>query len=156
MRRVIYLRQAHGAQDQHGLQQQLERVFQRQIGQPTSVIVITREREHWRPPADVYETDDALVVRVELPGMRDGEIEVMLDDRVLRIRGTRPERRESQPQIYHQMGINYGAFALEVFLPRPVDVERVTGLYDDGFLIVELPKPEVNPPVRHVQVHSAE
>ncbi len=42
---------------------------------------------------------------------------------------------------YHQMGINSGTFALEVFLARPVDAERVAASYDDGFLTVELPKP---------------
>lgn len=141
MQRVIYLRRATVSRNQQGLQQQLERVFQRQLGQPASVIVIAREREYWQPATDVYETADALIVEVELPGMHDSEIDVTIDERVLRISGVRPERRAVRPQCFHQMGISSGPFELEVFLARPVDPDRVTAAYDDGFLTVELPKP---------------
>ncbi|GAB4201487.1 MAG: hypothetical protein OHK0022_23560 [Roseiflexaceae bacterium] len=141
MRRVIYLRRPHVGRDEQGLQQQLERGFQRQWGQPASVLVLMRAREVWQPPADVYETAGSLVVRVELPGMRDAEIEVTLDERALRISGRRPEQRDPRVTAYHQMGINSGAFALEVFLAQPFDAERVSASYDDGFLTVELPKP---------------
>ena len=153
MRRVIYLRRSSAARDQHGLQQQLERVFQSQWGQPASVIVIARSQEIWRPPADVFETASALVVKVELPGMRDAEIAVTLDDHSLRISGVRGEQRDDQVQSYHQTGINYGQFALEVFLARPVDEERVTAHYDDGFLVVELPKPDDQSQRRRIPVH---
>jgi HSP20 family molecular chaperone IbpA len=142
MRRVIYLRRPVYRRDQQGLQHQLERVFQTQWGQPAMITVIARAREVWRPPTDVFETEGAFVVKVELPGMRDAEIEVTLDDSGLRISGVRPEQRDTPLKSYHQMGINYGPFELEVFLARPFDQERVTAQYDDGFLIVELPKPE--------------
>lgn len=152
MQRVIYLRQLRARRDEHGLQQQLERVFQRQWGHPASIAVIAKSREPWRPPADVYETAAALVVKIELPGMRDAEIAVTLDERSLYISGQRAEQPGSQPQYYHQMGITYGAFELEVFLARPVDYDRVTAEYDDGFLIVELPKPEERPQGERIQV----
>ena len=108
MQRVIYLRRPLLGRDRRGLQQQLERAFQSEWGQPKSVIVIAQNREVWRPPADVYETDAGLVVRVELAGMRDAEIAITLDDRHLRIEGHRPERRDERPLCYHQMGVNYG------------------------------------------------
>lgn len=152
MRRVIYLRQPRESRDQHGLQQQLERVFQRQIGQSASVIVIARNQEVWRPNADVFETATAFVVKVELPGMRDAEIEVLLDERSLRIRGRRTEERDARLQYYHQMGINYGPFEVEVFLARPVEHDQVSAEYDDGFLFVELPKPGDQPARISVQV----
>ncbi len=139
MQRVIYLRRRAG-HDQQELQQ-LERLFQRQWSQATSMIVVTRTQNVWHPPADVYETTTAFVVRVELPGMRDANIEVALDEHSLHIRGIRSEQRDDRLQYYHQMGINYGAFELEVFLARPVDYEHVSAQYDDGFLLVELPKP---------------
>jgi HSP20 family protein len=140
MQRVIYLRRRAG-HDQQEIQQQLERMFQRQWGKATSMIVVTRARDVWHPPADMYETTAAFVVKVELPGMRDADIEVTLDERSLHIRGVRLEQRDDKLQYYHQMGINYGAFEVEVFLARPVDYEHVTARYDDGFLFVELPKP---------------
>jgi len=134
MQRVIYMRRRPG-RDQQGLQQQLERAFQRQ-----TVVVIARDPEIWRPAADVYETETAFVVKVELAGMRDAEIAITLDERSLRIEGQRPEQRGEGLLYYHQIGVNYGAFAVEVFLARPVDHDNVTAHYDDGFLFVELPK----------------
>jgi HSP20 family molecular chaperone IbpA len=139
MQRVIYLRRPLHRRDQRGLQQQLERAFQSQWSQPSGLVVITH-KEIWQPPTDVYETNAAIVVRVELAGMRDAEIAITLDERGQRIEGQRPEQHEERPLSYHQMGINYGAFAVEVFLAHPFDHEHVTARYDDGFLFVELPK----------------
>jgi len=122
------------------LQQQLERVFQSQWGQPKPVIGIAQNQEVWRPPTDVYETDNAFVVCVEVAGMRDPEIAILLGERSLRIEGSRPEHRAEGLLYYHQAGVSYGSFAVEVFLARPVDYDNVTAHYDDGFLLVELPK----------------
>lgn len=156
MHRVIYLRRPRPGRDQQGLQQQLERAFQRQWGQPKAVIVIARDQEVWRPPTDVYETAAVVVVKVELPGMRDADIEIALDERSLRIAGSRPEFREERLECYHQMGINYGAFEVEVFLARSFDYEHVTARYDDGFLFVELPKQAAHSDMSRVRVQIAE
>jgi HSP20 family protein len=136
MQHVIYLHRPRPGRDQQGIQQQLERAFPRQ-----PLIVIARDHSIWRPAADVYETDSAFVVRVELAGMRDAEIAITLDGRSLRIEGRRPEQRDQDLICYHQIGVGHGAFAVEVFLARPVDHDNVTARYDDGFLFVELPKP---------------
>jgi HSP20 family molecular chaperone IbpA len=138
MQRVIYMRRPRVSSDQQWLQQQLERAFQRQ-----AVVVIARDHEVWRPPADVYETETAFVIKVELAGMRDAEIAILLGERSLRIEGSRPEHRAEGLLYYHQAGVSYGSFAVEVFLARPVDYDNVTAHYDDGFLLVELPKPRV-------------
>jgi HSP20 family molecular chaperone IbpA len=156
MRRVIYLRRPGTGRDEQGLQQQLERVFQRQWGQAASVIVVAKNREVWHPPADVYETEESFLVKVELPGMRDAEIEVTLEERGLHISGSRPEQRSEGLRYYHQMGINYGRFELEVFLARPVDHNSVTAHYDDGFLLVELPKPAKQPQSGRITVQVTE
>jgi HSP20 family molecular chaperone IbpA len=139
MQHVIYLRRPLNRRDQRSLQQQLERAFQSQYGQPASLIAIA-QKEVWRPPTDVYETAGAFVVRIELAGMRDAEIAITLDDRSLRIEGVRRERNDERPLGYHQMGVSYGPFTVEVFLNRPYDYENVAARYDDGFLYVELPK----------------
>src|SRR5436309_753883 len=151
MQRVIYMRRPWSGRDPQGLQQQLERAFQRQ-----GLIVLVRDHEVWRPPADVYETETAFVVKVELGGMRDAEIAIMLDERSLRIEGRRPEQRDEGLLYYHQIGVNYGAFAVEVFLARPVDYDNVTAHYDDGFLFVELPKPAVHPSGSRLRVQITE
>ena len=142
MQRVIFLRRPLRRRDQRGMQQELERTFQHQLGQPSTLLVVAPHQEVWRPPTDMYETAAAFVVRIELAGMREAEIAITINHDSLRIEGQRPEQHDQRPLGYHQMGINYGAFAVEVFLARPFDHESVTAHYDDGFLFVELPKPD--------------
>lgn len=152
MQRVIYLRRPLSRRDQRGLQQQLERAFQSQWSRPSTLLTVSRHTEIWQPPTDVYETAEAFVVRAELAGMRDAELSITLDEHSLRIEGQRAERQADRLLGYHQMGVNYGAFAVEVFLGRPFDAERVTAHYDDGYLFVELPK--LGP--THIQVQISQ
>ncbi len=92
----------------------------------------------WRPPTDVFETPEALVVRVEVAGMRPGDFEITLQEQVLRIRGVRHEPDEVQ--AYYQMEIPFGAFEVLVRLPPQVPVEDTEAEYRDGFLTVRLRK----------------
>jgi HSP20 family protein len=92
----------------------------------------------WRPPTDVYETEDAIVIRVEIAGMREDDFSIQILDRTLQIRGTRqdvPERR-----AYHQMEIPFGEFNTEIELMAPIIVEQVEAVYRDGFLRIVCPK----------------
>ena len=99
---------------------------------------ITRRPQIWRPPTDVYETDDAVIVRVEIAGMREEDLHVTLDGQHLTIRGIRadlPERR-----AYHQLEIRFGEFGTEFELPIMVVVEETQATYNNGFLRLVLPK----------------
>ena len=92
----------------------------------------------WRPPTDVYETEDAVIVRVEIAGMHETDFSIVLDGRYLSIRGVRqdiPERR-----AYHQMEILFGEFSVDVEMPVAVDAENVQAIYQNGFLKIMLPK----------------
>jgi HSP20 family protein len=96
----------------------------------------------WSPPTDLFESDDAIVVRVEIAGMREEDFEVALENNVLMVSGTRtdlPDRR-----AYHQMEIRFGKFATSVALPMPVNVDSARAEYKDGFLTVTLPKAKPN------------
>src|SRR5262245_6490374 len=106
MQRVIYVRRPPPSADQRGLQQQLERAFHRQWGHAQALLMIARDQEVWRPPADVYETETAFVVKVELAGMRDAEIAITLNERSLRIEGRRAEQRDEGLRYYHQVGVS--------------------------------------------------
>jgi len=92
----------------------------------------------WRPPTDVYETEDRIIVRVEIPGMHDGEFTVNFDQGILTISGSRPENAERR--AFHQMEIHFGEFLVEVDIPVPVDLEKIDAIYQDGFLRVSFPK----------------
>jgi HSP20 family protein len=92
----------------------------------------------WRPPTDVYEMEDAIIVRVEIAGMRDDDFIIELDGRSLTIRGTRLD--VSERRAYHQMEIRFGEFSSEVELPVPIIAAEVAAEYSNGLLRVVLPK----------------
>jgi HSP20 family protein len=95
-------------------------------------------RSHgWRPPTDLFESDNLLVVRVEVAGMREGDFSVALEDRFLLVRGFRPDIAEHR--AYHQMEIPFGEFVTAVELPYPVVAEAIEAVYRDGFLRIVLP-----------------
>lgn len=99
-------------------------------------------RPQWRPPVDLYETEDGLVVKVELAGMREDDFEITLYNDTLVIGGVRSWRL-SDAARFHAMEVRYGPFRVEVPVPFEVDRERVSARYELGFLDVTLPKTEV-------------
>jgi HSP20 family protein len=109
-----------------------------------------RQHKVWRPPTDVYETEGAVVVKVEIAGMAREDLAVSLDGRKLTIRGV---RRDASAKLgYQQMEIQYGYFETEVLVPRAIDEDGVEATYQEGFLSVRLPKA----PARRVPVVDAE
>jgi len=96
----------------------------------------------WRPPTDLFETEDELVLRVEIAGMREQDFSIQLDERSLVVRGVRSEAAEKR--AFHQMEIRFGEFSLEIELPAAVDAEKVRAYYDNGFLRISLPKAQTH------------
>ena len=100
---------------------------------------VGRHSRVWRPPTDVYETEDQIVVQVEIAGVQPDDFRIALYDRQLSISGVRydapPERR-----AYHQMEVHFGEFRADVDLPLPVDKDRIDAEYRQGMLRVILPK----------------
>ena len=92
----------------------------------------------WRPPTDVYDTDLAAVVKVEVSGVDRGETQISFANRILTVTGTRQDPAEKL--TYQQMEIKYGVFRTDVFLPWPVKEKDIEANYEDGFLIIVLPK----------------
>ena len=93
---------------------------------------------NWRPPTDVYETDDSAVVIVEIAGLADGDYEVSLIGRMLVVVG---ERRDPAEKLaYQQMEIRYGKFRTQVHLPWALEGTGQTAVYEDGFLKITLRK----------------
>jgi HSP20 family protein len=96
----------------------------------------------WSPPTDAYETEVAYVVRVEVAGMREENIDITVEENVLVISGSRPDVPERR--AYHQMEIRFGKFETIISLPGPIDLEQSRAEYEDGFLTVTLPKAKPN------------
>jgi HSP20 family protein len=92
----------------------------------------------WRPPTDVFETPEAIVVRVEIAGMRTDDFHLSLEAQTLVISGI---RRDPDPgAAYHRLEIPFGQFQVTVVLPAPVEESQVEAEYRDGFLRIRLPK----------------
>jgi len=94
----------------------------------------------WRPSIDVYEVDDVLNIVAELAGVREDQVHVALDETVLRIRGERTPLSDNPKRSVHEIGIQYGSFAADIYLPYSVDHERVEAIYENGMLQVSLRK----------------
>jgi HSP20 family protein len=95
----------------------------------------------WSPPTDVYETEENYVIKVEIAGMRDEDFDVAFENNILLISGYRSDLNERR--AYHQMEIRFGRFELAVEVPVPIDIEKATAEYKDGFLTIMLPKADV-------------
>ena len=105
---------------------------------------LIRHGQLWRPPTDVYETRDSIVVKVEVAGMVEDDFAITFAERTLAIAGVRHD--PSAKVGYHQMEIAYGEFRTEVYIPEIIDPDSIEASYKDGFLVVVLPKPEFHRP----------
>lgn len=96
----------------------------------------------WSPPTDVYETEEAYVIRVEIAGMKEDDFEIAVESNYVSIRGNRPDIPERR--AYQQMEIRFGKFETVVGLPEAIDLDGSTAQYKLGFLTVHLPKVSPN------------
>lgn len=131
------------SQDDEELEEHLQRVQKRMDRlfngmMPSFGVVTARQQRNWRPPTDVYETEESVVVKVEIAGMSERDFAVSLSNRTLSVSGVRrdPESKLS----YQQLEIPYGHFSTEVFLPYSVERNEIGATYENGFLTVTLPK----------------
>src|SRR5436305_5204138 len=94
----------------------------------------------WQPPTDVYETEEALVVQVELAGVHEEDIDIALFSDYLAISGRRRHAVPPGAAAYHLAGILYGEFRLAVAVLGNIRRDNVEAAYDNGMLTVVLPK----------------
>jgi HSP20 family protein len=104
-------------------------------GRPVGFVASSK----WKPPTDIYETDDALVVSMDIAGMESADFSVEFADGILTIGGERKPRREEKPH-YHAMEVQVGPFERRFRLPVSVDPESIRASYEHGFLNVRLAK----------------
>lgn len=110
-------------------------------GQPSSL---------WRPPTDVYETEVAVVILVEIAGMDPDQIQVEYTDKILRVSGARADKLRRAAT--HCLEVQYGDFSSEVYLPGQYNLDAIDAEYKDGFLTIVLPK--TKPEIRTIAVQN--
>ena len=106
----------------------------------------------WNPVVDIYDNDDKIVIKAELPGVNKKDIEVDIKDRVLTLKGERKADNEVKKDNYYRRESTYGRFERSFTLPAEVDPDKIKADFKDGILKVEVPKPEHKKP-KQVTVH---
>jgi HSP20 family protein len=96
----------------------------------------------WAPPVDIYETENDIVVKAELPGIEPKDVDVKVEDNTLYLKGERKFEKETKEDNYHRVERSYGAFARSFSLPNSINTDKVKAEFRDGLLTLTLPKRE--------------
>jgi len=125
--------------DFRNIQSQLNRIFE-----PFSRAAADEDLAtgNWVPPVDVAETQEKILVRAEVPGMKQDDIAIEFENGVLTIRGERTLEKNGEALTWHRVERTYGNFVRSFTLPRTVDPERIAATYREGVLEIEIPKKE--------------
>ena len=92
------------------------------------------------PPVDIYENENSLSLRFEVPGMKEDDLDIRLENSTLTVRGERNFEKEEKEENFHRIERRYGSFTRSFTLPNTVDTEKIKADYKDGILTVELGK----------------
>lgn len=94
----------------------------------------------WRPPTDICETNEALVITIEVAGVEKDAFQLEFNHNVLTVRGFRKHNPPGLQVSYHRMEIKYGLFEAELKLPPGMDYDSAKARYNDGFLTITVPR----------------
>jgi len=127
-------------QELEGMQRSLSRLLD------DSGLNTTTDFGTWMPAVDIRETDDALLVSAELPGIAKEDVHVDVHDGVLSISGERKYEKDVKEENVHRTERSYGRFSRSFTLPHTVDANKVAAKMKDGMLEIRLPKTELAKP----------
>lgn len=96
----------------------------------------------WSPAADVVETKDEIVIKAELPGVDEKNVDVQMENGLLTIKGERKAEKESEEKGYRRIERSYGSFLRTFTLPANVEPDRINASFANGLLEVHMPKKE--------------
>ena len=94
----------------------------------------------WRPPMDINETPEEIIIVAEVAGVDKDDLEVEISNKAVRIQGNRYAKHCSANSTYRLAEIQYGNFERTIFLPAPIDPEVISAAYSNGFLEIRLAK----------------
>jgi HSP20 family protein len=119
------------------LQRSLDRIFGQGLYGQNEVATAA-----WQPPVDIYEAENEIVIKMELPEVNRDDVQVNLEERTLTIRGERRLEFADRREGYHRVERAYGAFARSFTVPPNIDRDALKATYRDGILRIVLPKAE--------------
>ncbi|HEY2769177.1 MAG TPA: Hsp20/alpha crystallin family protein [Solirubrobacteraceae bacterium] len=129
------------------IQSEMNRLFNTFFDTPTTTNGAgNRNFRRWIPAMDLVETEKDFVLRADLPGLSEEDVQIELEDNVLTIKGERKAEHEERKEGYYRVERSSGAFSRSLTLPEGVDAEAVEASFDRGVLEVRIPKPEQRKP----------
>ena len=102
----------------------------------------------WTPVADIYESENELVVNLDLPGVDPKMVDIRVENNILSIRGERQFEDKQNKENFHRVERSYGPFARSFTLSTAVDADKIRANYKSGVLSITLPKAEAAKPKR--------
>jgi HSP20 family protein len=128
------------------IQNEMNRLFNTFFDAPATPGNGPAPTRRWIPAMDLVETNDDFVLRADLPGLSEEDVNIELEDNVLTISGQRKAEHEERKEGYYRVERASGSFSRSLTLPEGVDPERVKASFDRGVLEVKIPKPEQRKP----------
>jgi len=123
------------------LQDRMDRLFEESLSR-NRVFEESLASGVWSPAVDIYETNDEIVLKAELPGLKKEDVSIEITDNILVLTGERAFEKDIREENYHRIERSYGSFSRTFTLPTMVDRERVNAKFIDGILEVHIPKAE--------------
>jgi HSP20 family protein len=106
------------------------------------------DSRRWIPPMDLLETEDHLLLRGDLPGLTEDDVDIEIKDNVLTVSGERKTDNEEKSEGYYRVERAFGSFSRSLTLPHGVDADKVEANFEKGVLEVRIPKPAEAKPTR--------
>jgi HSP20 family protein len=121
----------------------MNRLFNNLFDTPT---VASAPARRFAPATDLIESDTHYILRADLPGVSEDDVNIELDGNVLTVSGERKSEHQDRKQGYYRVERSYGSFRRSLRLPEGVDAEAITATFDKGVLEISVPKPEAAKP----------
>ncbi len=128
------------------LQNEMNRLFGTFFEDPARGGATGQTLRRWIPAMDLVETENDFILRADLPGLTEGDVNIELEDNVLTISGERKAEHEERKEGYYRVERAFGNFSRSLTLPEGVDPDKVKARFDRGVLEVTVPKPEQRKP----------
>ncbi len=131
------------------LQDRMNRLFEESLPRYTKGTGVDEQADvfgTWAPAVDIYETDQSIVLKADLPEINPEDVEIRVEDNILYLKGARKMEKEVRQENYHRVERAYGTFARSFALPHTVSADKIAADYNKGVLRVTMPKREESKP----------
>jgi HSP20 family protein len=109
----------------------------------------------WAPAVDLFERENTLVLKADLPGLSEDDVKIEVHDNVLTISGERQADFEDKQNGYYRVERAFGSFSRSLTLPEGVDADQISASFSNGVLEVTIPKPEERKP-RRIEISAGD